>query len=634
VSVLALGARVTESSLLVRYRMTRVFRREVSKSASLGLLLGGLLWAGSLFGQVPRLTVEVPPPPAVPSASAPPSAAPAARASTPPKLLAPSGSAVTPLPAPSVSSAAAVAPSAAPLGSAEPVPSVDAAASADVPPSPPPPTPSVVEPAPEPAPAVAPAEPLEPPPPPEPAPVPAFPVKLSDDSVFALRASLGGKSPEQRARDASAQLKRAYEGEQSSDVTVVRRGDVALLSVGRTFIVELSEEEAKLAGTSSLEAYAASTASAIHEKLVSDHKRAAIAKSAFSFSLVVFFGLIAFYLIRKLGEFAERARHFIEVRSDKDLSLRFQGIEFVRPAMVRSAGVLGLSTLKWLAQFGVAYTWLVVVLSLFESTRDYTQKLTGFVLAPLSQLMARLATALPLLVVAALAALAVFVLLRFVGLFFASVARGETPLGWLPNDLAAPTSVLLRSGIVISALVFLAPIVTGDNDGVLGRVGVIALVALGLASTPVLASGTVGAIWLYGRRLRVGEYVELGAYRGRVSELNLLELRLTVTDRTELRVPHLLTLVRPLRLLGARPRLTLDVYVHASSSVTEVRSLLAAVAGKVGAEPSVEIVSADADAIRFRIAATCESLDARTAFHIAALDALSSAGITLGRDRA
>ena len=169
---------------------------------------------------------------------------------------------------------------------------------------------------------------------------------------------------------------------------------------------------------------------------------------------------------------------------------------------------------------------------------------------------------------------------------------------------------------------------------VLGRAGVISLVALGLAGTPVLASGTVGAIWLYGRRLRVGEYVELGAYRGRVSELNLLELRLTVTDRTELRVPHLLTLVRPLRLLGARPRLTLDVYVHAGTSVTDARSLLASVAGKVGTEPSVEIVSADADAIRFRIAATCESLDARTAFHIAALDALSNAGITLGRDRA
>ncbi len=469
---------------------------------------------------------------------------------------------------------------------------------------------------------------------PEPAPVPAFAVKLSDSALFSLRASLGGKSPDVRAREASEQLKRAFDTETTSDVGVVRRGDVALLMVGKTPIVELSEEEAELAGETSLDVYIARTAWAIQHKLVSDRKRAAIAQSAFSFSLVVFLGLIAFYSIRKLGELMDRARGWLEGRSDRDLSVRFQGIEFVSPAVLRSTGVLGLGTLKWLAQLGVAYTWLVVVLSLFDSTRGYTQRLTGFVVAPLSQLMTRLAMALPLLVVAILASLAVFVLVRFIGLFFASIARGETSFGWLPSDLAGPTSVLLRGGIIIAALVFLAPVVTGEDDGVLGRVGVISLVALGLAATPVLATGTVGAIWLYGRRLRVGEFVELGAYRGRVAQLNLLELRLLVTDRTELRVPHLLTLVRPLRLLGARPRLTLDLYVHASSSVTEVRTLLATVAGKVGSEPSVEIVSANADAIRFRVAATCESLEARTAFHIAALDALSSAGVTLGRERA
>ncbi len=461
-----------------------------------------------------------------------------------------------------------------------------------------------------------------------------FPVKLADHAVFALRASYQGKGPEVRAREASEALKRAFEAESTSDVAVARAVGLATLSVGKTPILELTEEDAVLAGESSLGVHAATAASSIRQTLVSERKRATIAKTAFSFSLVVFFGLIAFYLIQKLGEFSERARSFIDSRSDKDLSVRFQNIEFVRPAMLRSSGILGLGTLKWLAQFGVAYTWLVLALSLFEATRGYTQKLTGFVVAPLSQLMTRLATALPLLVVAALAALAVFVLVRFIGLFFVSVARGETPLAWLPSDLAGPTSVLLRAALVLGALVFLAPVVTGDTDGTLGRMGAIALVALGLATTPLLASATLGTVTLYGRRLRAGEYVEFGAYRGRIAELNLLELRLTLSDKTELRVPHLLTLVRPLRLLGARPRLTLDVYVSSESSVTEVRSLLAAVAGKVGSEPSVEIVSADTDAIRFRIAALCESLDARTGFQIATLDALAKAGVALGRERA
>jgi len=191
--------------------------------------------------------------------------------------------------------------------------------------------------------------------------------------------------------------------------------------------------------------------------------------------------------------------------------------------------------------------------------------------------------------------------------------------------------VLLPLGIVISALVFLAPIVTGDNDGVLGRVGVISLVALGLASTPVLASGTVGAIWLYGRRLRVGEYVELGAYRGRVAELNLLELRLIVTDRTELRVPHLLTLVR---------RCGCWAPVHASrsictftagSSVTEVRSLLASVAAEWAPSRASRIVSPTptrslSDRCHLRIARSPH------AFHIRGARRPVRRGITLGRD--
>lgn len=576
--MLALPADVPESTRLVLHWMTRVFGREGGRPAAFGLILSGLAAASTAFGQArlepsgePGLHLIAP------------SAAPTASAERPAgarQADAPAGAAASVAP---VSLSEATGPLKAPRASS--------------------------------------------------AGTPSYPVKLGDDSVFSLRSTLAGKSPELRAREASEQLKRAYTAELTSEVSVARRGDVVLLTVGRTFIVELNEEEAKLAGSTSLEVYAASTASAVRERLVSERKRAAIARSAFAFSLVIFFGLIAVYLLRRLGDFAARGRSWLEARSDRELSLRFQGVEFVRPALLRSTAVLAAGSLKWLAQLGVLYTWFVVVLSLFESTQGYTQRLTGFVVAPLSQLMARLATALPLLVVAVISALAVFVLVRFVGLFFASVARGETSLGWLPNDLAVPTSVLLRAGIALSALVFLAPVVTGDADGALGRVGIIVLVALGLALTPVLASGTIGAIWLYGRRLRVGEYVEFGAYRGRVSELNLLELRLTVSDRTELRVPHLLTLLRPLRLLGARPRLTLDLYVHASSHVTEVRSLLASVAGKVGSDPSVEIVAADADAIRFRVAATCESLEARTAFHIAVLDALSGAGITLGRDR-
>ncbi|HEY1535510.1 MAG TPA: mechanosensitive ion channel family protein, partial [Polyangiaceae bacterium] len=399
-------------------------------------------------------------------------------------------------------------------------------------------------------------------------------VRLGDAPVFSLFLPRGNKTPEVRAREASDALKRAFDADKSAPVTHRPEGDLRVVLVGQTPIVLLSQDDATAANETSLDVFTGGIAAKVREALDAEGRRAAIAKGVFSVSLVVFFGLIAFYLLGKLGEFAETAREFLDNRPDRELSIKVQKIEIMRPATLRSSAVMALSIGKWLGQAGIAYDWLVVALSLFDATRNYTQRLTGFVLGPVSQLMERVASALPLLVVAGIAALTVFVLVRFVGLFFVSVARGETPLPWLPADLAAPTSVLLRSAIVVAALVFAAPVVTGDANGALGRAGAIVLVALGLASTPLLATSLVGVTVLFGRRLRLGEFAEVNGTLARISAINLLEVRLTDAHRTELRLPHLLCLIRPLRVLGMRPRLSIDVPVSALASHERVREVL------------------------------------------------------------
>jgi small-conductance mechanosensitive channel len=276
----------------------------------------------------------------------------------------------------------------------------------------------------------------------------------------------------------------------------------------------------------------------------------------------------------------------------------------------------------------------VFVLSLFESTRGYTERLTGFLVRPFSDLVARIATALPLVVLASIAALAVFVLVRFVGLFLASVERREATLGWLPADLASPTSVLIRLGIVVTALVFAAPIVTGDSDGAFARGGFVALAALGISSTPLLATGLVGAVVIFGRRLRVGEYIEILGRVGRISALNLFDLRLETSERTELRVPHLALLRQPLSALGLRPRVGVDLSVSANVSPSAVMALLEQAALSVARDVVVELVSLDLDGAHLRVSATCDSLDLRSELVRRLAEALSAAEIPLGRSPA
>jgi small-conductance mechanosensitive channel len=457
-------------------------------------------------------------------------------------------------------------------------------------------------------------------------------VQLGDDVLFAIRVPRGGKTVAQRAADATKALAAAAHEAKAGDVRVQRKDDIAIVLVGQTPIVQLTPEDAKAAGDSSLDVHVAGVTAALREALEREKRREALAHTVFSISLLVFFALIVFYIVRKIGEFAERARVWVDEHGERVLAVRVQKIEVVSPATLKSTAVVGLSVAKWFAQIGIIYAWLVVVLSLFEATRGYTERLTGFVLTPLSQLMTRIATGLPVLVVLSIAAFAVFVLVRFIGLFLGSVERRETTVTWLSSDLAAPTSALVRAGVVLAALVFLAPLVTGNPEGALARSGSIVILALGLAATPTFATAVIGSILLFGRRLRPGQFVRIGRYGGRIASIGLLEVRLEDAAGAELRVPHLYSLAQPTQVLGLHETTTLDVAVATlSSRLSEVRDRLLDVARVHGEDARVELLSVDSERAHYRIHLRLEGVDARSTLQLAVATALAQAGIALGR---
>jgi small-conductance mechanosensitive channel len=451
------------------------------------------------------------------------------------------------------------------------------------------------------------------------------PVRVGEAVVFSLSADVPGKPARERAARASAAIAGVLEQPELGDVRVERTPEGALLLVGDTAIIELTPADAALAGDASIDSYAGERASSLRRALSSERKRSRIAETVFSLSLVVFFALIAFYLIKRVASLSERARKWLDEHGDRNLAVSVKSIELVRPAVVKSSAVIALGLARWVGQFGIFYAWLVVVLSLFETTRGYTERLTGFVLSPLSLLVGRTLAALPVLVVAGFAALAVLVLVRFTGLFLRSVARRETQLAWLPADLAAPASVVLRIAIVVAAIVFAAPIVTGSSDDSLGRVGTVLLWSLGIAATPLLATGLFGATVLFDRRLGVGDHVRIRGELGRITAINLLELRLITAQGSEWRVPHLLLLTSTLERLGPRPRVSVDLLVRRELMPQRVLEQLVSAGNASGNDAVAEIAEVDSSHVRYRLTATLASLSERSGLLRAALDALRHA---------
>jgi small-conductance mechanosensitive channel len=464
-------------------------------------------------------------------------------------------------------------------------------------------------------------------------PTPEGVVRLRDRNILEIRTGQGAKSPAARAQAASQALERMLDEHDFPDVHVEEQGDLAVVFGGAVPIVQLRPADAAAAGDASLSIHAASVAAKISEALRSERQRKAIIEMVFALSLFVFSALIAVLLLGKLRELAGKAHAWVEGHPEKLPALRIHRIDLVRAAAVRGALLVALRIGRLLSQLGIAYGWILFATSLFDSTRTYTERLTGFVLTPLSALIGRVGSALPLLVIAMAALLATVLLVRFVGLFFGSVARGETTVGWLPSDLAVPTGALVRIGIVIAALLLAAPLITGNDDGALARAGVAALLAVGFASAPVLASVGAGIPAVYGRKVRVGDYAEVGGRAGRVLAVNLLEVRLEDGEGCEIRVPHLMSLLHPTRIVGGSPAARLEVTVDPGAPQAQVRALLLDVARRFGSPCQVDLLRLDADGAHYRVVARRSSLAPEADLATAVADALEQDGIGLGRAR-
>jgi small-conductance mechanosensitive channel len=429
------------------------------------------------------------------------------------------------------------------------------------------------------------------------------PVRLNDRVVFSLRVPHGTTTAEQRARAAGAALERLSDAGETPVFRYEAKPDVAVVYGDAAPILQLYPEDAAAVGDSSLAVHAASVTDKIADAFRSERRRKAITSTIFSLSLLVFSGLIALFLLRKATDYIDRARRWVRDNPHRLPALRVLSFELVRPAAVRTGFRVALTLVRILTQVGIVYGWVLLALSLFDATRGYGARLTGYVFAPIGALVGRIGSAIPIVLVATLALVAVLILLRFVRVFFASVAGGETSLALVPPDVAVATGVLVRVGIILIVLLLASPLITGSEDGSLSRAGLAALVAIGVACAPVLACAAAGIPTVYGRRLQPGDYVELGQRLGRVKSVDLLEVKLEDELGCELRVPHLLSLFQPTRILGRTPVATVNVCVDASSRQGEVRAALLERARRFGPTAAVALERLDARGAHYRITA-------------------------------
>ena len=476
------------------------------------------------------------------------------------------------------------------------------------------------------SPALAEEEPeLGPEPEPERVPAVAF-VQIGERHLCDLRLDRAGEKAESRARHASHVLDQALEDGHPGEIGVHFTSALAVLYIGDAPFIQLDGDDAAAAGDASLAVHAESCAAAVRQGLRTELRRRTIANLVFSISLIVFSGLLAFLLLRAVSRIAARVGAHVETTSEMP-ALRLGTIELLTPAAVRVAASTAVSVGKPLVQIFIVLGWVLTSMSLLPFSQSFGRRFTGYLLAPLSTFLGRIGGALPILVLVALGVFTLAVLMRFLRVFFESVAQGGIHLGWLAPRRALPTSVAIRAFVILGALLAVGPLLTGDVHewGALRIGGVGLTLAFVLAMTPSLANTAIGAFVLFSGHYQVDVFIEIGPHSGRLAEVTLSDLRIVDRSGAEIRIPHLRALLSVVRVLGDSLPSHYEIVVDARVPQGPIRKTLVDALRRQGRAAHVELTEIEGERAVYFVVGAAAPGEEDLASAIA--DALTRAGV-------
>jgi small-conductance mechanosensitive channel len=448
-------------------------------------------------------------------------------------------------------------------------------------------------------------------------------VRLHEHRVFTIRVPRGTQSTQSRARDASQALATAVTGSGPKRVELKEEGESATVFVDSAPILQLWAEDAAAAGDASLSVHASKAKTNIEEAVRAEVRRLALQNLVLRICFSVLLGLVTFVLLRKLSDLEAAVERWLEGRPTGAPAVRLGNVELASERAVRGGMHVALRFSERALQVFLALTWFFVVLGSFDATSDAGHRILGMLLEPVGRVLARVFGAIPQILALAVLGLLLFLVLRSVQLFFGSVARGETHLAWVPADLARPTGTLLQAALLIVTVVFAGPIISGGGSGPFQGLAQALLIGLAIGCAPLFAAVVAGLPLVYGRGLRVGDVAEIGRQVGLVKEVDLLSVVLEDAGGRPVRVPHLVSLFQPMRILGPSALAVLEVTVGGNEDQARVKALLSEAAGSHASGARVELRALDANGALYRIVSGYEDAGLRVA------QALKDAGIQL-----
>jgi small-conductance mechanosensitive channel len=356
--------------------------------------------------------------------------------------------------------------------------------------------------------------------------------------VATFRGDFLGISPAERVERARAVLQTfAYDSDAKVVVASIEQGKK--ITIDRRYIFIITAADVDPLGQESIDETAAAAAERLKQVIAETRE----ARSVEGLIRALIFGgvatLVWLALLWGLARLHRRfVRVFVRLAASKAPTLRVGGTvlldqHHVYPVVRRVVGVL-----RWLLVALFSYEWLSFMLSRFPYTRPWSERLDGYLIGIVVDILQAIIGAIPGLGIA----IAIFFIARslisLIEGFLERLAAGDSPPRWLDSEAMPTTRSLAGLVIWLFALAMAYPYLPGAETEAFKGLSVLLGLMVSLGASSLVGQAAAGLIVTYTRTIRMGEYVRVGEYEGTVTELGMFTTRIRTGTGQELALPN------------------------------------------------------------------------------------------------
>lgn len=210
----------------------------------------------------------------------------------------------------------------------------------------------------------------------------------------------------------------------------------------------------------------------------------------------------------------------------------------IQPHQAIKAFIVLTNFSKWAIVAIAAYQWAAFCLRLFPFTRPWGEKLHGYLVGTVQEIVLAMVSALPGLLVVLLIVLLTRFASQMLKAFFAKIESGDVSVAWMDEDTAKPTRKLTQGLLWLFALAMAYPYFPGSNTEAFRGLSVLVGIMLSIGGSGVVGQAASGLIMIYSRVLREGEYVKIGEIEGLVTMVGIFSTKVRTSNGEEVNVPN------------------------------------------------------------------------------------------------